>query len=172
MSFVMCHMSYVTYHMSHVTCPMLQLVSYLILYMYIYLFYVYIFGWQVGGTTWWRVCYKLSVSSSFGLSDISKINFFYYLLHGILAYSHILLCHCGDSRIHQTTEIGFFVLFSFILIALSSTAITIRLSACLCGNLTLSQTCATSSATCFAFTHVCIVLCHSPLSFLTSVRYW
>ena len=76
MSFVMCHMSYVTYHMSHVTCPMLQFFSYLILYMYIYLFYVYIFGWQIGGTTWWRVCYKLSVLSSLGLSDVSIINCF------------------------------------------------------------------------------------------------
>ena len=49
----------------------------------------------------------------------------YYLLPGTLAYSHIFLCHCGDSRIHQTTEIVFFLLFSFILIALSSTAIII-----------------------------------------------
>ena len=127
-------------------------------------------------TNWWSYLVEgllsVSVSSSLGLPEVSK-TFFYYTVHGTLTYSHILLCHHGHSRIHQTTDIANFCFwFSFMLITLSSSALTILLSSSLCGNSPLSHTFATSSTTCFAFTHFCVVLCHSPLIFLTSVRYW
>ena len=164
MSFVMYHMSHITCRISHVLCHMS-----LFFYFFIYFFLFIYFSRQIGGASWWRVCYQLSVELSCGLSELWKLGF-HYLVPGTLAYCHILLCHHGDSKIHQTTDIANFFWFSFILITLSS-AITILLSSSLSGNPPLSHTFATSSTTCFAFIDFCVVLCHSSLLFLNSVRY-
>ena len=128
MSFVVCHMSHITCHMSHVSFHNKNKIL-------LYIFWL---------TNW---CSYLVEGLLLVILGPPCTYFFNYLVPGNLAYRHILLCHYGDNIKHQITDIAYFLGVSFILITLSSSAITILLSFSLCGNPPLSHTFATSSTT-------------------------